>query len=193
MWQQNSLKNLWEYEIDPFTIAFTAIAAIKQGVAFYKDAKAAGNDVSKIAREISGYIGKFFDAQEQVKQVVEEEKKSPPKNKSLKAQALNNILNQIELERQAVELREFLIYQVDPELGAVWSRFEEEYARLQEEQLQEKLITERKAREAAWQRRKLISSLQDKALQIGAVSLITIYLLLLFWLITMDRKIRWGF
>lgn len=75
----------------------------------------------------------------------------------------------------------------------MWSRFEEEYARLQEEQLQEKLITERKAREAAWQRRKLISSLQDKALQIGAVSLITIYLLLLFWLITMDRKIRWGF
>jgi regulatory protein YycI of two-component signal transduction system YycFG len=75
----------------------------------------------------------------------------------------------------------------------VWSRFEEEYARLEEEQTQERLIAERKAREALWQRRKLISSLQDKALQIGAVSLITIYLLLLFWLITIDRKIRWGF
>ena len=125
--QQNSLKNSSEYNIDPFTLAFTALAAIKQGVAFYKDAKAAGSDVSKIAREISGYIGSFFDAQEQVKQVIEEEKKKP--TKSLKAQALDNILNQIELERQAVELREFLTYHVDPELGAVWSRFEEEYAR----------------------------------------------------------------
>jgi hypothetical protein len=172
-------------------LAFTALAAIKQGVAFYKDAKAAGNDVSKIAREISGYIGSFFDAQEQVKQVIQEEKKKP--QKSLKAQALDNILNQIELERQAVELREFLIYQVDPELGAVWSRFEEEYARLQEEQEQERLIAEQKAREAAWQRKQLISSLQDKALQIAAVSLVTIYLLLLFWLITIDRKLRWGF
>jgi hypothetical protein len=75
----------------------------------------------------------------------------------------------------------------------VWSRFEEEYARLQEEQEQERLIAEQKARESAWQRRQLINSLQDKALQIGAVSLVTIYLLLLFWLITIDRKIRWGF
>jgi uncharacterized membrane protein len=75
----------------------------------------------------------------------------------------------------------------------VWSRFEEEYARLQEEQDQGRLIEEQKAREAAWQRRQLISSLQDKALQIGAVMIVTIYLLLLFWLITIDRKLRWGF
>jgi uncharacterized membrane protein (DUF106 family) len=75
----------------------------------------------------------------------------------------------------------------------VWSRFEEEYARLQEEQEQERLIEEQKVREAAWQRKQLISSLQDKALQITVVTLITIYLLLLFWLITIDRKLRWGF
>jgi hypothetical protein len=172
-------------------LAFTALAALKQGVAFYKDAKAAGSDVSKIAREISGYIGNLFDAQEQVKQVVEEQKKKP--SKSLKAQALDNVLNQIELERQVVEFREFLIYQVDPELGAVWSRFEEEYERLRQEQEQEKLIAEQKAREAIWKRRQLISSLQDKALQIGAVGLVTLYLLLLFWMITIDREIRWGF
>jgi len=189
--QQSSLRSSSEYNIDPFTLAFTALAALKQGVAFYKDAKAAGSDVSKIAREISGYIGNLFDAQEQVKQVVEEQKKKP--SKSLKAQALDNVLNQIELERQVVEFREFLIYQVDPELGAVWSRFEEEYERLRQEQEQEKLIAEQKAREAIWKRRQLISSLQDKALQIGAVGLVTIYLLLLFWLITIDREARWGF
>jgi len=39
-----------------------AIAGIKQGVALYKDAKAAGTDLYKITKEISGFIGQFFDS-----------------------------------------------------------------------------------------------------------------------------------
>jgi len=179
--------------VDPFTLALAAIASIKQGVSLYKDIKQTGGELGKITKEISGFIGQFFEAHEEVKKEAEEQKRNPPKAKSLKSQALDNVFNQIELERQSVELREFLIYQVDPALGAVWSRFEEEYARLQEEQEQARLIAEHKAREAAWQRRQLISSLQDKALQIGAVTLVTIYLLLLFWVITIDRKVRWDF
>ena len=89
--------------------------------------------------EISSYIGKFFDAHEQVKTAAAEQKKNPPKGKSLKAQALDNIFQEMELERQAVELRELLIYGVDPALGAVWSRFQEEFERLQEEQEKEEL------------------------------------------------------
>jgi len=84
--------------------------------------------------EISGYIGKFFDAHEQVKTAAAEQKKNPPKGKSLKSQALDNIFQEMELERQAVELRELLIYGVDPALGAVWTRFQEEFERLQAEQ-----------------------------------------------------------
>jgi hypothetical protein len=69
--------------------------------------------------EISDYIGKFFDAHEQVKTAAAEQKKNPPKGKSLKAQALDNIFQEMELERQATELRELLIYGVDPALGAM--------------------------------------------------------------------------
>jgi hypothetical protein len=110
----------------------------------------------------------------------------------LKAQALENVFNKIELERQAVELREFLIYHVDPALGAVWSRFEEEYARLREEEEQARLEQEAKDRKALWQRKQMLNNLQDKALIIGAVMIVTIYLHLLFLALRQMRIAKWG-
>ena len=162
-------------------MALAAIAGIKQGVALYKDAKAAGTDVYKITKEITGFIGQLFDAHEEVKKEVKRQELDPPKTKSLKAQALENVFHAIELERQSVELREFLVYHTDPALGAVWSRFEEEYKKLNEEnELQ--IEMERQAElQRKWLRRKRLNNLHDKALIIGAVLTVTIYLHLLLW------------
>jgi len=143
--------------------------------------------------EISGYIGKFFDAHEQVKAAALEQKRNPPKGKSLKAQALDNIFQEMELERQATELRELLIYGVDPALGAVWSRFQEEFEILQAAQEQERLAQEAKERVAAWQRRKLLNRLQDRALILAAVAIVLIYIHLLFLAIRQMRIAKWGF
>jgi hypothetical protein len=142
--------------------------------------------------EISSYIGQFFDAHEQVKATTAEQKKNPPKGKSLKAQALDNIFKEMELERQAVELRELLIYGVDPALGAVWSRFQDEFERLQAEQEKERLAQEAKDRAALWQRKQMLNNLQDKALIIGAVMIVITYLHLLFLAIRQMRIIKWG-
>jgi hypothetical protein len=162
-------------------LALAAIAGIKQGVALYKDAKAAGTDVYKITKEITGFIGQLFDSHEEIKKEVKRQELDPPKTKSLKAQALENVFHQIELERQSVELREFLIYHTDPALGAVWSRFEEEYKKLNEEnekqiEMERQLEIQRK-----WLRRKKLNNLQDKALIIAAVLTVFIYLHLLLW------------
>ena len=161
-------------------------------MALYKDAKAVAKDVSAITMEISSYIGKFFDAHEQVKTAVAEQKKNPPKGKSLKAQALDNIFQEMELERQAIELRELLIYGVDPALGAVWTRFQDEFERLQAEQEKERLAQEAKDRAALWQRKQMLNNLQDKALIIGAVMIVITYLHLLFLAIQQMRIIKWG-
>jgi hypothetical protein len=99
----------------------------------------------------------------------------------MKAQALENVFHQIELERQSVELREFLIYHTDPALGAVWSRFEEEYKKLNEENEKQIELDRQMEIQRKWQRKKRLSNLQDKALIIGAVLTITIYLHLLLW------------
>jgi len=159
-------------------------------VALYKDAKAAGTDLYKITKEMSGFIGKFFDSNAKIKKEVKKQELDPPKTKSMKAQALENVFHQIELERQSVELREFLIYHTDPALGAVWSRFEEEYKKLNEKNEQQIELDRQMEMQRKWQRKETINNLQDKALIIAAVLIVTIYLHLLLWSIkqmTTDR------
>jgi hypothetical protein len=102
-------------------------------VSLYKDAKAAGTDLYKITKEISGFIGQFFDAHEEVKKDVKRQELDPPKTKSMKAQALEN---------------------TDPALGAVWSRFEEEYKKLNEENERQIELDRQLEMQRKWQRRK---------------------------------------
>jgi len=168
-------------------LALTAIAGIKQGIALYKDAKATGSDLYKITKEISGFIGQLFEAHEEVKKEVKRQELNPPKEKSLKAQALENVFNQIELERQSIELREFLIYHTDPALGAVWSRYEKEFSRLakkHEEEIQQELIAERKRK---WKRQQMIERLQNDALIFGAVLLVILEIWGLMYVIYANR------
>ena len=153
----------------------------------YKDAKAAGTDLYKVTKEISGFIGQFFEAHEEVKKEVKRQELNPPKEKSLKAQALENVFNQIELERQAVELREFLIYHTDPALGAVWSRYEQEFAKLakkHEEEIKQEALAERKKK---WQRQQRIDKLKDDVLIFGAVLIVVFELWALMYVIYHSR------
>jgi hypothetical protein len=97
------------------------------------------------------------------------------------------VFNQIELERQAVEMREYLIYHTDPALGAVWSRYEAEFARLakkHEEEIKQEVIAERKKK---WQRQQRINRLQDDALIFGAVILVILEIWGLMYVIHLNR------
>jgi len=51
---------------------------------------------------------------------------------------------------------------------------------------------EAKDRKALWQRRRMLNNLQDKALIIGAVMIVTIYLHLLFLALRQMRIAKWG-
>ena len=97
------------------------------------------------------------------------------------------MFNQIELERQAVEMREYLIYHTDPALGAVWSRYEAEFARLakkHEEEIKQEVIAERKRK---WKRQQMIDKLQDDALIFGAVLVIIFEIWALMYAIHLNR------
>jgi hypothetical protein len=153
----------------------------------YKDAKATGSDLYKVTKEISGFIGQFFEAHEEVKKEVKRNELNPPKEKSLKAQALENVFNQIELERQAVEMREYLIYHTDPALGAVWSRYEKEYARLakkHDEEIKQEALAERNKK---WQRQKRLDKLVDEALIFGAVLLVILEIWSLMYIVRQSQ------
>ena len=45
-------------------LAISAVSAIKQGVALYKEAKGVGKEVVVIYSELSNSLGSFFDHQE---------------------------------------------------------------------------------------------------------------------------------
>jgi hypothetical protein len=97
------------------------------------------------------------------------------------------VFNQIELERQAVELREFLIYHTDPALGAVWSRYEAEFAKLakkHEDEIKQELIAERNRK---WQRQKRLNKLADEALILGSVLLLVLEIWALMYVIHRSR------
>jgi len=52
----------------------------------------------------------------------------------LQAIALENVLRKKQLEQAEYDLRQMLVYESPPELGAVWTEFEAEKSRLVKEQ-----------------------------------------------------------
>jgi myosin heavy subunit len=173
-------------------MASTAVGYIKQGCALYKEYKATGAEVVDVMQDISKHLGKFFTAQETLVKVVKEEEKKP-KTTSLNQQALDRVLAQRRMTQMEVELRETLIYQSPPELGAVYTDFLEMREKIQQEQAQEEEQQKQRERLKSWQRRQMISDLQDKVLYLVVAAIVILYLHLMFLLIVLDRKARWGF
>ena len=129
-------------------LAISAVSAIKQGVAIYKDAKNVGKEVFGIYAELSEGVGNFFDHQEKAHKEIKEKEKNPPKGKSIKAQALENVIKKKQLQQAEYDLRQLLTYESPPELGALWTDFQEERARLEKdkakyEQAQKKRVPKR--------------------------------------------------
>jgi len=114
-------------------LAISAVSAIKQGVAIYKDAKNVGKEVYGIYAELSEGVGNFFDHQENARKELKEKEKNPPKGKSIKAQALENVIKKKQLQQAEYDLRQLLTYEAPPELGALWTDFQEERARLEKD------------------------------------------------------------
>ena len=129
-------------------LAISDVSAIKQGVAIYKDAKNVGKEVFGIYAELSEGVGNFFDHQEKAHKEIKEKEKNPPKGKSIKAQALENVIKKKQLQQAEYDLRQLLTYESPPELGALWTDFQEERARLEKdkakyEQAQKKRMSKR--------------------------------------------------
>ena len=114
-------------------LAISAVSAIKQGVEIYKDAKNVGKEVYGIYAELSEGVGNFFDHQENAQKELKEKEKNPPKGKSIKAQALENVIKKKQLQQAEYDLRQLLTYEAPPELGALWTDFQEERARLEKD------------------------------------------------------------
>ena len=109
-----------------------------------------GGETDDIYAEIGDKLGDFFDAYHKCKTVIEEEEKHSRNelytgDASLGKRALQRVLMKKKLEAMSVELRELVVYQSPPELGALWTdvnKMMEELGKQQEVHLRKKMALE---------------------------------------------------
>jgi len=158
----------------------------------------AAYDPNQVMGAIANSLGEFMRHQQQIQDYyLEEERKSKEEvydgADSLAERALQRTLVLTQLRQMETDLREQMIYQSPPELGDLWTRFNEMREQISIEQGQAREVRDQREAQARWQRRKLISDLQDKAIYLGAVLSVMIYLSLFWSILVIDRKTRWGF
>ena len=114
-------------------------------------------DTTSIYTEIGNHLGTYYDNLNKCIAVFEEEeRKARTKiyegDDSLGKRALQRVLMRKQLEQMAVELRELMVYQSPPELGALYTEVEEMMVQMGKEQ--KVLITKQIQREEIENRRR---------------------------------------
>ena len=190
--------------MDPLTIlaaAKLAASAIKQGCELYQSAKADGMELvdaygkaKDVVADISGHLGNFFKAHEQLeKHVYEEElktKKVRDPELSVNQEAFNRILAQKEIIRLETELREMMVYQAPKELGAIWSEFEVMRDRVKAERAEVQRQELQKQQAAIWRRARIKKQIHSQLTSVFAVLFVTIWFLWLMILIRTSHTYR---
>jgi hypothetical protein len=118
-------------------------------------------------------LGVFVDEYDKLsKAFIEEEanaKKLYKGDESLARRALRRVQIKTQLDASLAEVREFMVYKTPNELRDVWTRFEDMWKQIVQEQnvaLQEEL---RKGQVLAWRRRRAVNQLKALATWIGAI------------------------
>ena len=193
--------------MDPLTIlaaAKLAASAIKQGCEMYQSAKADGMElvdaygkVKDVVADISGHLGSFFKAHEQLEKHVHEEelktKKARDPELSVNQEAFNRVMAVKEMQRLETELRETLVYSAPKELGAIWSSFEAMRDRVKAERAEVQRQELQKQRVAQWRRANIKRKIAEQMTLIVAVAFIILWFLWVMILIRMSHTFRGQF
>jgi hypothetical protein len=148
-------------------------------------------DETQVKVDIVKNLTEFFKLQEQLAaHIREEEEKSrtvyDPDQNHMEA-ALKRVMAQQEMDRLVVTIRETMVYQSPPEMGALYSSVFDMKEVIQEEQDQARMKQEAKKRQEVWQRKEEERNFQLKLAYLAATTIFLLYLWL--WLLLLSR---WG-
>jgi len=147
-----------------------------------------------VVSDLSTHLGSFFKSHEALeKHVYEEElkvKKARDPELSLNQEAFNRVLAKKEMQRLETELREMLVYQAPPELGAIWSEFEvmRDKVKAERAEIQKQELLKHQA--AAWRRASIKRKITEQMTSIVAVLFIILWFLWLMILIRTSATYR---
>jgi len=190
--------------VDPLTIlaaAKLAASAIKQGCELYQQAKADGMELvdaygkaKDVVADISGHLGGFFKAHEQLEKHVHEEelktKKVRDPELSVNQEAFNRVMAVKEMQRLETELRETLVYSAPKELGAIWSSFEAMRDKVKVERAEVQRQELAKQQVAKWRRANIKKQISNQLTSVFAVLFVTTWFLWLMILLRTSHTYR---
>ena len=146
-------------------------------------------DETQVKVNIVKQLTEFFKIQEQLEaHIREEEEKSrtvyDPDQNHMEA-ALKRVMAQQQMAELVVQIRECMVYQSPPEMGALYSEVFDMREIIQEEQTQARLKQEAIKRQEAWQRKEEERNFQ---LKLGYLAVTSIFLLYLWlWLLFVSQ------
>jgi len=146
-------------------------------------------DESKVMADVVSQLTEFFKLQEQLAaHIRQEEEKSQTvydPNANLMEAALKRVMAQDQMAALEVTIRETMVYQSPPEMGALYSKVFEMRGVIQEEQEKARLKEEAQERYKQWQRREAKRNLRAKSAYLVVTFLFLLYLWL--WLLFVSR------
>jgi len=150
-------------------------------------------DETQVKVNIVKQLTEFFRIQEQLAaHIREEEEKSrniyDPDQNHMEA-ALNRIMAQQQMAELVVQIRECMVYQSPPEMGALYSEVFEMREIIQEEQEQARLKQEAQERYKEWQRQEAKRNLQAKSAYLVVTGIFLLYIWMWLIFVSQWRKI----
>jgi len=137
-------------------------------------------DETQVKIDIVQNLTEFFKLQEQLAaHIREEEEKSKtvydPNQNHMEA-ALKRVMAQQQMADLEVQIRECMVYQSPPEMGALYSSVHSMREIIQEEQEQARLVEEAKNRYKLWLRRENQRNFQAKSAYLVGTLIVIVYL-----------------
>jgi hypothetical protein len=185
----DDLKQQYEKIVDPTPAQKQQYHAEVQRV--QEVAKADPNDVFT---DIGNQLGALMDSYDAISKLFLKEQLDAKQvykgEESIGRRALKRILITARLDAMLVEIRETMTYRAPPELGALWSKFEEMWQRIVAEQEEAHAEELRLAQIARWRRKRRIADLRAKVAWFSGVVFILIWAAGLMWLVTKSATMK---
>jgi len=155
-----------------------------------------GGETTNIYQEIGQHLGAYFDNYYKCLAIFEEEERRSKTEvyqgeDSLGKRALQRVLMRKQLEHMSAELREIMVYQSPPELGALWTDVEDMMQTVGKEQ-KSVVASEMRRAEIAARRRKARNDQMTVQAAIGISIVISVFaVMFMFMHIINVRQERW--
>lgn len=156
-------------------------------------AKADPNDVFT---QIGDELGKLMDAYDAIgKLFIREEAEAKLVYKgeeSVGRRALKRVIIRARLDAMLAELREMMVYQAPPELGALWGKFQDMWDQIVSEQEVAQEEEHRRVQAEQWRLRRLREERKARVVIAGAVAFVLLWAMWVLSLVQKSASLRLG-